>query len=233
MIFHTSLPVEAIHATEILHKKYSHTFNKLDKSKTYLFEIIFPANRIVCDYGDLDDVILLAVIDNQTGFDVPLEEIGFPIVKRYDGIKDFANLRLLEEDNKEGFVIKFSNGFRVKVKFAEYVRLHRIITGISNVVIWEYLSEGKSFDELLERVPDEFYDWVKKTKYDLIGRFEDIKRESIAGYRVFESRKETAEYFKTQKYPAILFNILDGKEYHNIIWKQIRPKFCKPFKIEE
>jgi RNA ligase len=36
----------------------------------------------------------------------------------------------------------------------------------------------------------------------------------------------------TQKYPAILFAMLDGKNYAPIIWKMIRPVFSKPFKIE-
>lgn len=82
------------------------------------------------------------------------------IVKRYDGIKDLQQLKEQEEENKEGFVVRFKNGFRVKMKFAEYVKLHR---GVSNVRIWEFLSEGKSFEELLEKVPDEFYNWVKNT----------------------------------------------------------------------
>lgn len=75
-------------------------------------------------------------------------------MKRFDGIKDLNHLKTLEEENKEGFVVRFQNGMRVKTKFAEYVRLHRIITGISNVAIWEYLKDGRSFDELISKVPD-------------------------------------------------------------------------------
>lgn len=120
-------------------------------------------------------------------------------------------LKSLEENNKEGFVVRFKNGFRVKMKFAEYVRLHRIITGVSNVTIWEYLSEGKSFEELLEKVPDEFYNWVKKTKSELIKEFDNILLESKDVFKEFETRKETALYFQTQKNPSILFSMLDKK----------------------
>ena len=194
------------HATELLYNKYSHTFSKLDKDKTYLLEIIYPSNRIVLEYGNLDDIILLAIIDNKTGKDLPLVDIGFPIVKRYDGINSLEELKLLEETNKEGFVVKFKNGFRCKVKFDEYVRLHRIITGVSNISIWEYLSEGKSFDELLEKVPDEFYNWVKQTANELNSEFNKILSESQLVFKEFETRKETALYFKKQKYPSILFD---------------------------
>lgn len=144
---------QAIHATEILYRKYSHVLNSLDKNKTYLFEIIYPENRIVVDYGNIDDIFLLTIISNQTG-EESIEDLGFPIAKRYDGIKNINELKALEEDNKEGFVVRFSNGFRVKVKFSEYIKLHRIISGVSNIAIWEYLSENKSLDEILEKVPD-------------------------------------------------------------------------------
>jgi len=217
------------HANEILYSKYPHTFDNIDKSSTYLFEIIYPQNRIVVDYGLIDDLVLLTIINNETG-EERIEDIGFPIVKKFDGINDLKELRALEQDNKEGFVVKFKNGFRVKMKFAEYVRLHRIITGISNVVIWEYLSEGKSFDELLEKVPDEFYQWVKNTKEQLENNFNSIKKECESVYKEFETRKETAIYFQTQKYPAVLFLMLDKKSTDKAIWKLVRPEYSKPFK---
>jgi RNA ligase len=220
---------QSIHANKILNSKYSHVFDKLDRSKTYLLEIIYRENRIVVDYGDMDDLILLAIIDTKTGNDCPLEYIGFPIVKKYDGINDIEQLRKLEENNKEGFVIKFKNGFRVKLKFQEYARLHRIITGVSNIAIWEYLSEGKPFDELLEKVPDEFFNFVKNTQKELINQFNEIEKECKHVFKELGNRKETAIYFQSQKYPSILFNMLDKTPYDNKIWKLIRPKFCKPF----
>lgn len=223
---------QSVHATEILYSKYPHTFDKLDKTATYLFEIIYPQNRIVIDYGDMDDLILLTVIDNATG-DERIEDIGFPIVKRFDGINDLQELKTLEENNKEGFVVRFKNGFRVKMKFAEYVRLHRIIAGVSNVAIWEYLSQGKSFDELLEKVPDEFYNWVNKTQSELMNQFNQILAENKAVFKELETRKETALYFQTQKYPSILFSMLDNKTPDKIIWRMIRPKYSKPFKTDE
>jgi RNA ligase len=224
---------QAIHASEILHRNYSHTFEKLDKNKTYLFEIIYPSNKIVLDYGEKDDLILLAVIDTASGREENCPEIGFPIVKKYDGLNDLQQLKALEEANKEGFVVRFSNGFRLKVKFAEYVRLHRIITQVSNILIWETLSQGDSFEDMLQKVPDEFYNWVKKTENDLRQQFESIENEARAAFKILESRKETALYFQTQKYPSVLFAILDGKSVAPIIWKMIRPTFSKPFRSVE
>jgi len=220
------------HATEILYGKYRHTFENLDRCKTYLFEIIYPQNRIVVDYGLTDDLILITVIDKFTGNE-SIEQIGFPTVKRYNGINNLQELRALEENNKEGFVVRFKNGFRVKMKFPEYVRLHRIITGISNVVVWEYLSERKSFEELLEKVPDEFFNWVKQTQGQLVKEFDEILAESKSAFKVFDTRKETALYIQTQKYSSVLFAMLDGKSPDKIIWKMIKPKHSRPFKSDE
>ena len=223
---------QAKHATKILQGKYAHTFDQLDKSVTYLFEIIYPGNRIVVDYGDRDDLVLLAVIDNKTGEDLPLANVGFPVVKEYSGIHDLGALIALNEENKEGFVVKFKSGLRVKVKFTEYLRLHRIITGVSNVVIWEHLSEGRPFEGLLEKVPDEFYHWVKTTIDDLKSQYDTILTDCRNAFKELETRKETAVYFQTQKYPSVLFAMLDGKPYDKIIWKMIRPTYAKPYKTE-
>lgn len=218
-------------ANELLYSKYKDAVNKLEKGKTYLFEIIYPQNRIVVDYGDMEELVLLAIIDNETGLDLPLEAIGFPIVKKYHGIKDITKLKELEEANKEGFVVKFSNGLRYKIKFEEYLRLHRLVTRVSTINIWEYMKENQSFDEILDRVPDEFYDWVKKTVDELNTAFKEIENQCLKDFKVLESRKETALYFMTCKYPSVLFSMLDKNNYAPIIWKMIRPEFQKAFAL--
>ena len=226
---------QAIYATKILHNRYINVIPRLDKTKQYLFEIIYPENRIVVDYGNVHDIILLAVIDKETGLDCELEPIGFPIVKRYDGIKDIYDLKKLEENNKEGFVVKFQNGFRLKVKFEEYVRLHKILTQVSSRTIWQVLVDGGDFDEILDKVPDEFYNWVKDTKSTLENNYKSIEEESNKLFHRFyswnlgQTRAEFAEYAKKQKHPAILFKMLDGKKYDYIIWKIIEPAYEKPF----
>ncbi|WP_269236978.1 RNA ligase [Flavobacterium flavigenum] len=220
-------------ANEMLHGKYKETWSFLDKSKTYLFEIIYPENRIVLDYGANEELVLLAIIDTQTGEEFPLENIGFPVVEKYDGINDISLLKELNIANKEGFIIKYANNFRIKIKFEEYLRLHRIITQVSNVNIWEYLKANESFEEILERVPDEFFNWVKQTKLDLEAKYQTIENQCKLDFKVLESRKETALYFQTCKHPNVLFWMLDGKDYSETIWKMIRPTFQKPFNREE
>ena len=134
-----------------------------------MFEILYPENRIVVDYGNKKELVLLAVIETPTGYEVPYQSVlptyskYFAVVKKHDlTINNLTDLKKLEEDNREGFVVRFEDGMRVKVKFCEYVRLHGILTNVSNLVVWEHLKNNYNFDELLDRVPDEFYDWLTK-----------------------------------------------------------------------
>jgi hypothetical protein len=226
---------QAIKATAMLHAEYAHTFDKLRKDCTYLFEIIYPQNKIVVDYGKHEQLILLAMIDKATGLDLtlPLENIGFPQVKKYDGLADLQALKELNWENSEGFVIKFQNSFRLKIKFADYIRLHRIMTGISNKMIWEYLKDNKSFEDMLNHVPDEFYKWVKHTMKGLEDKYAAIEQQCKQDFRLLADRKTTALYFQTCQYPNILFAMYDQKNYAPLIWKMLKPAFEKAYKVVE
>lgn len=219
-------------------------YTKLNTHCTYLFEIIYPENRIVVDYGDRRELVLLTNIITATGEELPHEKLValysnlFTVVKKYemDKTNDLSELKALEEDNKEGFVIKFANGFRVKVKFSEYVRLHGILTNVSNLTVWEHMRDNYEFDELLDRVPDEFYDWLKRTAGKLQHEFDVIEQKALQEFvRIYHINEITeralfAEQAKLSEYRSILFSLYDKKAYAHIIWKSIRPVYSKPFK---
>lgn len=222
---------QAIKANELLKSKYKGSINKLDKSKTYVFEIIYPENRILVDYGETEQLVLLAIIDTQTGIEENLLDIGFPLPKVFPS-KSIAELKGLNWDNKEGFVIKFENGFRVKVKFEQYVELHKIITQISSITIWETLKKEGSLLKWIEDVPDEFFKWVRKTEFELKSKFTSIESIAKKEYKLLKTDRETAEYFKTCTYPAVMFSMKNNKNYDPIIWKMIRPEFEKAYSNE-
>lgn len=224
---------QAIKATHLLHTKYRDCWHTLNPNYTYLFEIIYPENRIVVNYGDQEALVLLAVLDTQTGRELPLEGDGFPVVKRYDGFTQVHALKAVQEDNKEGFVVRFEDGSRIKVKFEEYVRLHYLITEVSSRTIWEYLSQGLSIEPLLQAVPDEFYHWVQHMIQELQQAYQDIYNRCEQQFKVLDTRKETAIYFLSCEYPSVLFLMLDGKSVNQEIWKRVKPDFTKPFKQDK
>lgn len=219
------------------------TYCKLNELYTYLFEVLYPENRIVVDYGNRRELVLLTVIETASGFELPYVELYdmyskyFTVVKRFDvKINDLIELKKLESDNHEGFVVRFKNGFRVKVKFSEYVRLHGILTNVSNLTVWEHLMNNYDFDVLLDRVPDEFYDWLRKVVASLQSKFNEIERLSLKEFvRIYHTndiagRKEFAMEALKSDYRSILFKMYDKKPYDNIIWNMVRPIYSKPFK---
>ena len=241
---------QAVKGTQIL-KKYK--YERLLEGYTYLFEIIYSENRIVCQY-DFEDLILLAVIDNHDGYELKIHDndihlegirfknlydnLGFKIVKKYDGVRDYSELKSKISQNAEGFVIKFQNGFRMKIKGDEYVRLHRILTGFSNIDVWEYLKDKKDFNEFLNMVPDEFDTWVRETAMDLTIRFDNIRKDYSQYYLDIinkvgsDDRKSFAEEAKRYNHSNLLFAQYSGKKLEDMIWKIIKPKWSKPFRNE-
>lgn len=229
--------------------------NNLDhflKDVAYLVEIIYPDNRIVVDYGEKETVVFLSVALNQhhPGWD-PSEEselnwntanailfaCGIPesdIVKteQHFNFSDslYQSLKEKNEDNREGFVLRFyPDNFRMKIKFEDYVRLHKVMTGLSTTAVWEKLLLGKTMDDLLIDVPDEFYDKIKEYEKFLVDKYVQIELICIEFFTQFKlmERKEYAQEAECHKYSSVLFALYSGKQYAPMIWRKIKPKFRK------
>jgi len=108
---------QSVKGTELLQK---YDYNRLNPDYTYLFEVIYPENRIVCTY-DFEDLVLLGMIHTQSGYEVNihsgndddvrfknlLNNLGFNIVRKYDGISDYSYLKHAIADNKKGLLFGF------------------------------------------------------------------------------------------------------------------------------
>lgn len=212
---------------------------EINRKYTYLFEIIYPGNRIVVNYGNERRLVLLAIINTETGEELPIKDCELFKDKaiEYDGIKDIAKLTELVKntDNREGFVVRFLSGLRLKFKFEEYVRLHRILTQVSNKTIWELLKNGQPIEPILDNIPDEMYQWVMKTYEGLQTNFLRIKDEAMIDFEGVSKNgtiREKAEYIKQQRYPAVNFMMLQGKSIDQLVWKMIKPRYEQPFKVD-
>lgn len=209
-------------------------------------------NRIVVNYGDFEGLILIGCLDNNgKEFDIQNEKfnLNFQIVKKIPST-DYKNLRENIKDDEEGFVIHFyRTGLRMKIKGAEYCRLHRIMTEISSREIWECLSLDKPITSIIDKVPDEFMEWVKKIINDLQTSYWDIEETSIIEntYKTVEAQNLVPDYesnprelkkvfatlVKDHPYKHIIFRMFHGWDYKQDIWKMIYPKRELPFKNAE
>ena len=225
---------QAIKGREILNK---YNFKYLSGHVTYLFEIIYPENRIVVDYGDKEELIMLGAVNTKTGNEYDIYEegydnLGFKLVPQYS-VADFKLLKDMVADDAEGFIVSFTNGDKIKIKGAEYCRLHKVMTNISTLSVWDCLRNGDSLEELLKDVPDEFYNKIKEYRDELVSNFNFVKttieHEFIAVNKKLGevSDKEFALYVMTHKFRPFLFSLRKGREIDQAVWTMIRPDFMK------
>lgn len=133
---------QARHATALWKKRYAGTVGHPGEA-TFLFEIIYRENRIVCDYGDTDDLFLLAVVNRVTGEVVrpPVDAWPGPAVDLFPYATLAEALAASPREGAEGLVVDLVNrNERVKIKQEDYVALHRIITGCTARRLWEHLA---------------------------------------------------------------------------------------------
>lgn len=216
----------------------------IPRGVTPLVEIIYPENRIVVDYGQRRELVFLDALDAR-GRSCAVEWEG-SLAKPYAHF-EFEQMMANPPSNHEGFVAVYADGERVKHKFEEYVRLHRILTGTNAVRVWEAMQDPSLRGVLLDRVPDEFYGWVSSVEAALSNQYEDIRQEATQDFEAAlaaipphvaederERRKQFASVATTTKYPDILFSMLDGKPYEGNIWKRIKPRGDeRPFREDE
>lgn len=121
-------------ASKFLYENYD--LRGLDHNLTLLLEIVYPENQIVIDYKGREDLVLLGVRNRVGEGDWWLNSVrllamafGFSTPAFYDvGVIDL----LLEKAKQlgpehEGWVVRYDDGTRVKVKGAAYLELHKWI----------------------------------------------------------------------------------------------------------
>jgi RNA ligase len=250
---------QAIRGLEIAKRLFN--LDSWERSIAYACEIIYPENRIVVDYGEDEKLIFLSAFYNRSyEWNEGENELHWTTAKAFFNVNRipykyivhteqhflsgdslynmFDALKRLNHKNSEGFILRFfPSNFRMKIKFEDYIRLHRIITNISSYDVWENLrTVGSMPEEVLAEVPDEFYSWVKKTEKNLLSEYkemEDLWLNHFDSIKRLGTRKLFAQFARNFEHPSLLFSMLDGKDYSEYIWKCIKPKYEKPFSNTE
>ena len=257
---------QALRGMEILKSKYD--LSSFIDTIAYLVEIIYPENRIVVKYDSEKITFLGAALNRSYDEECPNDEMNWTTTKALfhaSGIKEedvvqtevyfndpdkreissfdhsmYISLKEKNLENREGFVLRFyPSNFRCKIKFEDYVALHRIVTQVSSYDIWENLREhGRLPEKFLENVPDEFYDWVKRTEEEVLENFRFTKSLHTAHFNSVKrsgvvERKDFARVFMEVKdsriNSGILFLMLDEKDPDSRIWDMVKPEYSRPF----
>jgi len=216
-------------ATQFLNAHYDLT--GLSDDLTLLFEIIYPSNRVVVDYGDREALVLLAVRDRHTGVYLPFlpnvsalgQRYGFPLPQTYlfETMADIiAQTRTLDVMH-EGYVVEFSDGSRFKFKGERYTELQRLLIGLSFKNTLKAIAGG-SLDEIFQIVPDEFLTEVRQWVAEIEARVQTVTAmiEALYEQSPHTTRKEFAIWvMQTQPHLAhYLFARFDQKPLTPLIY---------------
>lgn len=215
--------VQAVKGTELLRE---HRL-QVEPGTTPVFELLAPWNRIVVDYGDREDLILLDCIDHETGLSTSPPEWSGAVVPVHH-IEDPRRLHGMARPNAEGFVVSWQQGAkRVKIKFEEYVRLHRIVSGLSEHRIWEALRAGDDL-RALAGIPDEAYAFIEVTSERILREVADLRSAAervVNAAPLTKPRKDLAAYFfASDANPNLCFSLWDQKDIEHQLWKIVEPK---------
>jgi RNA ligase len=231
---------QAERATKIYRRKYG----EIDPLPGYtmLFEIIYPSNRIVLDYGDMEDLVLLGAVENRTGYyHGPNQARHYwtqratkfrneggpaywpgPVVETYSYADVSTALANMGRKNREGYVIR-RNNFLVKVKEPDYLDLHRLVTNCSPKTIWEQLKAGKSPTEITAAFPDEFHGMVDGFIKPLLDAYEKRTQEIFKCYNaavqeVYNSKANAVDpYVSRAEYARVFKKYKDAGYFFKML----------------
>lgn len=159
---------QARHATEIWRERYNDKYGAdfdCMVGYTALFEIIYRENRIVCDYGGMDDLVLLGGVENATGKPFGPELFDFwegPKAETFSYATLGEALAAEPREGAEGLVLTLPDGMMVKLKQEDYVILHKLVTGLNERTVWGAWNEGQTVEQICAPLPDEFHQWVRE-----------------------------------------------------------------------
>lgn len=222
---------QAVHATALLRDRYP-DFTP-PPGMTVLFEIVFPANRIVVDYGTMDDLVLLGAVDIATGEAVGPDWVPLwpgPVTETMSATTLAGALALPPRPGHEGVVVRMPGSVMIKLKQDDYVALHRLITGMNARVVWERIGEGETAEQLCAGIPEEFWPWVREVGGELVREKNRVIDEATAEHeRIVAAlpegwtRKDYALVASKSPNRAWLFNLLDGRDPSAGIWRTLKP----------
>lgn len=158
-----------------------HDLGALKPGVTYLAEAIYPENKIVIRYEE-SGLVLLAAYDEH-GFELPYAAVhdigaalGWRTLRRYAfaSISDLLAEAEALPRTEEGFVIRFEDGHRLKVKGSEYRRIHALVSLVTPLALWEAMASGDDLDSVRRELPEEFWG-----DFDTIRELLDASRDAL------------------------------------------------------
>lgn len=122
------------------------------------------------------------------------------------------------------------------MKAAEYVRIHRLVSGLTAKSIWEHLVRGGTLDELKRDLPEEFHGFIddngKAIMRDAAAVVSEVHLavddlESILGERIDMLPRKDVALAVHKHYPRLakyVFLVLDGEPLYPVALASVKPQ---------
>ena len=182
-----------------------------------IFEYVSPFNKIVINYNN-DELILLKLRNNKTGeyfnIDNITEEWNIKVPEKFNYTLDELEELSKSVEGKEGWVIEFENGLKVKKKTEWYFSLHKLYTEDLNKE--NYLIEKiikVEIDDVISILDNSHYhDFIREKVNkitNLISKYIDDKSNKVNElYNVYKSHTDVKEfvlnYIKSDEFSYVM-----------------------------
>lgn len=226
----------------------------LDPLCTYVFELTSPTNRIVVDYGTDPQLTLIGLVRTRDGreqgqslvlgeaYRIGVHAARVQILWYQGHDIEWPALKDIVRSNFEGYVLNWpKRQLKAKIKLADYLRIHRLVSGINEHWVWERLRVGTNPTLGLEGVSEEIRMWVDDTSHNLDagysslltsvqGAITEIARLGLRPDDPQDRRQIAAAITTHVRRPlhAAVWMALDGKDPSSLLWKQLEPKHTPP-----
>ena len=214
------------------------------KHNTLNVEVISPVTKIICNYGDTEDLYLITAYSNNPEIgELNYNEISLmaqvmrmPVVKEYH--MSWNNLLKFQKESnweQEGYVVRFPNNERVKIKSEDYLKVAAFKRNLNKHTLWKIwkndLKQRSEIDHVKEYMlscPDELYPTATKYIEELQKELQKERENVIllAEQLKDKTNKEVGLYFKENKskYSGAVFSYRNGHNIDSSIIEYIEPK---------
>lgn len=207
--------------------------NVFNPNYTYLFEIIYPENKIVIPYGDRKECVLLSIIDTQTYSELNYSNLidlnksyNLSIPKKYD-FKSFYNIvhhcKNLPWD-EEGYVVTLSTSegqFKYKIKSEQYKIVHHLLSQTTPKAIYNMIRDDMDFNSIVKVLPEPYLSEYTNIYESMLNKVDTILKESNEIFKKIYRKNITEKEFALEvmenypEYQTFLFNLLKNRGNRN------------------
>lgn len=183
---------QIVYAKKLIEEKYMYFKENILDNYTYIFEIIYPKDKKVVDYGNDEKLILLAVRDINSGvllrydecLDVALKLKIEPVRNfKYTSLDDLIyNAKNMKDANKEGWILRIitdTEDIIVKIKLDEYLKLHKCLASEINPYNIYDLFINDKLDDILAKSDKPVKDGISKVVNKVVAVINEIEDDLI------------------------------------------------------